>query len=110
MAHFVFSAFSDESGEKTIAGQMAACKANGITHMELRGFGDKSINNMTVAEAQEMKKEIDAQGMKVASIGSGYGKIEITDDFEPHFENFKNTVEVAKVLDAKYIRIFSFFF
>lgn len=110
MAHFVFSAFSDESGEKTIAGQMAACKANGITHMELRGFGDKSINNMTVAEAEEMKKEIDAQGMKVASIGSGYGKIEITDDFEPHFEKFKNTVEVAKVLDSKYIRIFSFFF
>ncbi len=111
MAHFIFSAFCDESGEATISGQMAACKANGITHMELRGFGEgKSINNFTVEEAKEMKKEIDAQGMKVASIGSGYGKIEITDDFEPHFEAFKNTVEVAKVLEAKYIRIFSFFF
>ncbi len=110
MAHFIFSAFSDESGESTIAGQMAACKANNITHMELRGFGDKSINNLTVEEAQAMKEEIDAQGMKVASIGSCYGKIEITDDFEPHFEKFKNTVAVAKVLEAKYIRIFSFFF
>ena len=39
MAHFVFSAFSDESGETTLAGQIKACKANGITHMELRGFG-----------------------------------------------------------------------
>ena len=33
MAHFIFSAFCDESGEATIGGQMAACKANGITHM-----------------------------------------------------------------------------
>ena len=110
MAHFIFSAFCDESGETTIGGQMAACKANGITHMELRGFGEKSINTLTVEEAVAMKKEIDEQGMKVASIGSGYGKIEITDDFEPHFEAFKNTVAVGKILEAKYIRIFSFFF
>lgn len=110
MAHFVFSAFSDESGEATIGGQMAACKANGISCMELRGFGDApNINNMTVDEAKIMKEEIDKEGMKVASIGSGYGKINIKDDFEPHFEKFKNTVEVAKVLGAKYMRIFSFY-
>ena len=58
MAHFIFSAFCDESGETTIGGQMAACKANGITHMELRGFGDRSINDFTVEEAIAMKKEI----------------------------------------------------
>lgn len=111
MTKYIFSAFSDESGENTIEGQMAACKNNGITHMELRGFGDElNINNLSVAQAKEMKKKIDEAGMKVASIGSGYGKIEITDDFEPHFKQFKNTVEVAKILGAKYIRIFSFYF
>ncbi len=111
MAHFIFSAFCDESGEATIGGQMAACKANGITHMELRGFGpDLSINNLSVEQAKEMKTEIDKEGMKVSSIGSGYGKINIKDDFEPHFEAFKNTVEVAKILEAKYIRMFSFYF
>ena len=111
MAHFIFSAFCDESGESSIEGQIKACKVNGITHMELRGFGKgKNINNLTVEEAIEMKKIIDEENMKVASIGSHYGKIEITDDFEPHFEAFKNTIEVAKILEAKYIRIFSFFF
>lgn len=111
MAHFIFSAFCDESGESTIGGQMAACKANGISHMELRGFGnDLNINVLTVEQAKEMKAEIDREGMKVSSIGSGYGKINIKDDFEPHFEAFKNTVEVAKVLEAKYIRMFSFYF
>ena len=111
MAHFVFSAFCDESGESTIGGQMADCRQNGITHMELRGFGPElNINKMTVEQAKEMKAEIDKEGMKVSSIGSGYGKINIRDDFEPHFEAFKNTVEVAKILEAKYIRMFSFYF
>ena len=111
MAKFIFSAFCDESGENTIEGQIKACKKNNITHMELRGFGeDLSINNLSVEQAKEMKKNIDEEGMAVSSIGSGYGKIEITDDFEPHFEAFKNTVEVAKILGAKYIRMFSFYF
>ena len=56
MAHFIFSAFSDESGEQSIAGQIAACKANGIAEMELRGFGKElNINNMTVEQAKEIK-------------------------------------------------------
>lgn len=111
MAKFIFSAFCDESGESTIEGQMKACQANNITHMELRNFGkETNINKLTVEEAKEMKKAIDAAGMKVSSIGSGYGKINIKEPFEPHFEAFRNTVEVAKILEAKYIRIFSFFF
>ena len=111
MAHFIYSAFCDESGEATVSGQIAACKRNNITHMELRGFGKTlNINNLTVEKAKEMKSEIDREGMKVASIGSGYGKINIKEDFAPHFEAFRNTVEVAKILEAKYIRIFSFYF
>ncbi len=111
MANFIFSAFCDESGEATIGGQIAACKANGISHMELRGFGKElNINILNIDEAKEMKAEIDKEGMKVSSIGSAYGKINIKDDFEPHFEAFKNTVEVAKVFEAKYIRMFSFYF
>ncbi|MBP9988678.1 MAG: Gfo/Idh/MocA family oxidoreductase, partial [Ruminococcus sp.] len=95
----------------TIGGQIAACKKNNIFNMELRGFGPElNINNLTVEQAKEMKAEIDADKIiKVSLIGSGYGKINIKDDFEPHFEAFKNTVEVAKILEAKYIRMFSFF-
>ena len=111
MAHFIYSAFCDESGETSIGGQMKACKLNGITHMELRGFGKAlNINNLSTDQAKEMKAEIDREGMKVSSIGSGYGKINIKEDFAPHFEAYKNTIEVAKILEAKYIRIFSFYF
>ncbi|MCG8501045.1 MAG: sugar phosphate isomerase/epimerase, partial [Firmicutes bacterium] len=43
------------------------------------------------------------------AVGSPIGKIQIEDDFEPHFEVFKHTVEIAKILETRYIRLFSFF-
>ena len=109
MAHFLFSAFADEAS-KVIKEQIAACKANGIEYIELRNCDGKNISTLTTEEAKELKKQLDEGGIKVSSIGSHYDKIEITDDFEPHFEAFKNTVEVAKILGAKYIRMFSFYF
>ncbi len=109
MAKFLFSAFADEASPD-IFEQIAACKANGIEYIELRNVNGKNISNFTVEEAKDLKKTLDEGGIKVSSIGSHYGKIEIDEDFEPHFEAFKNTVEVAKVLGTKYIRMFSFFF
>ena len=109
MAHFLFAAFSDEASG-AISEQIEACKKNGIEYMELRNCDGKNISDFTVEEAKELKKRLDEGGMKVSSIGSHYGKIEITDDFAPHFEAFKNTVEVAKILESKYIRMFSFYF
>ena len=109
MAKFLFSAFADEASPDILE-QIAACKANDIEYIELRNVNGKNISNFTVEEAEGLKKLLDEHGIKVSSIGSHYGKIEIDDDFEPHFEAFKQTVEVAKVLGTKYIRMFSFFF
>lgn len=109
MAHFRFSAFADEAS-KNISEQIEACKKNGIEFIELRNCNGKNISDYTVEEAKELKKTLDEGGIKIYTIGSHYGKIEITDDFEPHFEAFKNTVEVAKILEAKCIRMFSFYF
>ncbi|MCL2507918.1 MAG: sugar phosphate isomerase/epimerase [Oscillospiraceae bacterium] len=110
MAKFIVSAFADEASGG-ILHQIEACKKNNITHIELRGLGDgKSINSTTPDEAQDLKKILDGAGIGVSAIGSGYGKIKVTDDFEPHFEAFKNTVEVACVLGTKNIRMFSFYF
>lgn len=108
MARFLFSAFADEAS-KDIHEQIAACKENGITHIELRGVGGKNISDFSVEEAKELKKILDDNGIGVSSIGSHYGKICIDDDFAPHFESFKNTVEVADILETEYIRIFSFY-
>ena len=109
MARFLFSAFADEASG-SIDEQIGACKANGIDYIELRNCDGKNISDFTPDEAKALKVKLDEAGIKVSSIGSHYGKIGITDDFAPHFEAFKNTVEVAKILETKYIRMFSFYF
>ena len=55
------------------------------------------------------KKKMDIYGIKVSSVGSPIGKIKLTDDFESHFEVFKNVCSVAKILGTSNIRIFSFY-
>ena len=78
--------------------------------MELRGLPRGNISELSTDDAWVLKAKLDSEGMRVSAIGSPYGKINIADDFEPHFEAFKNTVEVAKILDCRLIRMFSFYF
>ena len=109
MLNFILTGFADEACAG-LDGQIAALKRNGMSYFEPRGIDGKNISDFTVDEAKALKEKLDANGIKVSSIGSPFGKIEIDEDFEPHFEKFKNTVEVAKILETKYIRMFSFFF
>lgn len=109
MATFHLSAFADEAGS-TLAEQIAALKAHRMTHLEPRGLDEGNISTYTPAQAKELRKTLDEAGIGISSIGSPFGKIEITDDFAPHFEEFKRTVEVANILGTKRIRMFSFFF
>ncbi len=109
MAKFILSAFADEASPD-IDEQVSALKKNRIEMIEPRNVNGKNISDFTVDEAKALKEKLDAAGIKVSSIGSAYGKIFINEEFEPHFEAFKNTVEVAKILGTKYIRMFSFYF
>ena len=109
MATFYLSAFADEAGGG-IKEQIDALKAHGMTHLEPRGLDEGNISLYTVAQAKELKKILDGNEIKISAIGSHYGKIKITDDFTEHFENFKNCVEVAKILGTERIRMFSFYF
>ena len=109
MAKFILSAFSDEAGGG-IKEQIAALKRNNLTHTELRGLDYGNISIYTEAQCKELKKILDDNGIGVSAIGSPFGKINIEDDFEPHFELFKRNVENACILGTDKIRMFSFFF
>ncbi len=108
MAKFIFSAFADEAGP-TLAEQLDALKANGMTLLEPRKLDDGNVSDYTPEMAKKVRKALDDAGIGVSAVGSGYGKIRITDDFAPHFEAFKQTVEVAHVLGTDKIRMFSFY-
>lgn len=109
MAEFILSAFADEGGS-TIYEQIDALKANGITHIEPRGISGKNISEYTSAQAKELRKILDDNGIGVSAIGSPFGKIQLKDDFNVHMEQFKQTVENACILGTQYIRMFSFYY
>lgn len=107
MAKFTLSAFADEIDE-SLKVQMDVLKKNDITYIEMRGVNGKNVSDLTLDEAKSIKKDMDDKGFKLSSIGSPIGKISITDNFEPHLEKFKNTLELSVILEAPYIRMFSF--
>ena len=105
---FVYSAFADEiSADLSV--QISELQKHGIGYIEARGINGKNISNHTASEAVEIKKILDDNNMKISALGSPIGKIKITDDFDAETEKFKRTVELAKIFDTKYIRIFSFY-
>lgn len=108
MSKFIISSFADEIAND-LDGQIATLLELNIHHVEMRGVNGKNFVDHSLEEAKAVKEKLDANGIKLSAIGSPLGKIGINDDFEPHFEKFKHTIELAKLMGTKYIRMFSFF-
>ena len=106
--NFKISGFCDEaSGE--IVTQFETITKLGVEFYEPRMINGKNISSLNEEETAELASIMENYGITASSIGSPIGKIKQEDDFEAHFELYKNTVKVAKSIGAKYIRMFSFF-
>lgn len=101
-------AFADEADE-TLLGQISALKRNNIKYLELRGVNGKNVKDFTLDEAKEYKQTLNENGIEVWSVGSPIGKVDINCDFLEYEKTVRHIFEIANVLDAKRIRMFSFF-
>ena len=108
MSKFILSAFADEIAAD-LKTQMDILEQHDICHIEMRGVNGRNLVEHSLDEVREIKKILDQRGFKISAVGSPIGKIKITDDFEPHLKLFKHTIEIAKILETSYIRMFSFF-
>jgi sugar phosphate isomerase/epimerase len=81
----------------------------GLQYVEVRSAWGTNILDLDSGQLDTLRETLDGYGLKVSSIGSPIGKISIDDEFAPHLERMRHAVEVAKTLEAPYIRIFSFF-
>ncbi|MBO4406090.1 MAG: sugar phosphate isomerase/epimerase, partial [Clostridia bacterium] len=108
MSDFVFAAFADEAGA-ALSEQIDAMRENRVPFLEIRGVDGKNVTALTRAEAKEVARRLADAGLAVWSIGSPIGKIGIRDDFAPHLELFRRTLELADILEAKAFRLFSFY-
>lgn len=108
MAQFIISGFSDEISSD-VDEQFSHLNRLGIRYFEPRRIGDRNITELTDEQTEELKQKMEQYGISVSSIGSPIGKIQITDPMEPHMEQLKRTIQIAKKLGTQYIRVFSFY-
>lgn len=104
----ILSAFADEYADG-LKEQCEALNKFGIEYIELRGVNGKNVSTLTESEVKETKRILDDYEIRVSSIGSPLGKIDIKCDLNGHYETAKRVYETANILGAKNVRIFSFY-
>ncbi|WP_040159091.1 sugar phosphate isomerase/epimerase family protein [Nigerium massiliense] len=105
---WTLAGFADEISHD-LSEQLALLDKLNIHYVEFRSAWQTKVLDLTPDQLAEAKRLLADAGVKVSSVGSDLGKIQITDEFDAHLERARHGVEVAKELGAPYIRMFSFF-
>ncbi len=105
---WTLSGFADEISAD-LDEQVRVLRKLAIHHVEFRSAWDTNVLDLSDEELERVRTTLDREEIRVSSIGSPIGKIGIHDDFEEHLRRFARALHVASVLQAPYIRLFSFF-
>lgn len=108
MANFILSSFADEAAD-SLDDQLRLSAQHGVFAIEMRSVDGKNIADLTPDEAREIAKKLRDHGFCLSAVGSPMGKISVADPFGPHLDQFRRCVETARILGARYIRMFSFY-
>src|SRR5215475_10616867 len=107
-ATWQLSGFGDEI-DPDPAVQVAVLQALGANHIEVRSAWNTNIVELTASQLDELAKVFTERGIGVSAIASPVGKVNIDSDDGAEFERLKRAIAAAHRLDARYIRIFSFY-
>lgn len=98
-------------------------RSEGLNYAELRVIDGKNISHLNDDEVMRVKEQLDKRGLRVSAIASPIFKCALDparpvasgDRFgqeeagaDEHFEMLHRTIEIAKRVDTRFIRIFSF--
>ena len=105
---WILSGFADEI-DPDLSTQCSVLDELGIRYIELRSAWNVNVLDLTGEQVAEVERILAEHGIRVSSIGSPLGKINIEDDFDAHLARADRAVQVARQLAAPFIRVFSFF-
>jgi sugar phosphate isomerase/epimerase len=108
-APWALSGFGDEIDDDP-AVQIAVLQALGANHIEVRSAWGTNIVDLSEDQLRELAALLAEKEMKVSAIASPIGKVDVSLPVEHEVERLRRAANAAKVLDAKYIRIFSFYY
>ncbi len=102
------SAFADEISDD-LEIQIQNLLANHVGYIELRGVWGKNVLDLSEAEVREVKRRASGSGIGFSAVGSPLGKFPVDGDFALQMDGLKKALEYAQILEAPYIRLFSFY-
>ena len=94
--------------------EVEVIKKLGMKYIELRSVNGTNISDLSIEKVNDIKKYLQNKNIKISCIASPIGKIDIDEvdfenRFEEHFKKFKHVLNIAQILEVKYVRVFSFF-
>lgn len=111
MERIWISGFADEISSD-FDEQLKTVTRLGMRYISLRSADGKNVADYTPEEAEkDLMPRLKAAGVGVSSLGSPIGKIAVDDEgaYQDHLEKLERLCKICKLLDCRYIRIFSFF-
>ena len=105
---WTLTGFADEISPE-LDEQLDTLAQESINFMELRSVSNTNVLDLTDGELEKVRSVTTGHNVGISSIGSPIGKVPITDPFGPHLERFRRALDAARLLNAPYVRVFSFF-
>jgi sugar phosphate isomerase/epimerase len=102
------SGFGDEV-DPDPAVQAAVLLALGASHIEVRSAWGTNVSELEPEQVRRLKSILDDKGLKVSAVASPIGKVDVSLPVEHEVQRLRQIISVAKALDTRYIRIFSFY-
>ncbi|HET7782505.1 MULTISPECIES: sugar phosphate isomerase/epimerase family protein [Micrococcaceae] len=106
---WALSGFGDEIDDDP-AVQIAVLQALGASYIEVRSAWGTNIVDLSDDQLAALAGLLKEKGMQVSAIASPIGKVDVSLPVEHEVERLRRAANAAKVLGAKYIRIFSFYY
>lgn len=106
----IISGFADEIDPK-LDTQLEVVRRLGMEYICLRAADGKGVAEYTPEEFQQkLLPRLKAAGVKLSSLGSPIGKIDIDDEaaYEKQLAQLESLCQICRMADCRYIRIFSF--
>jgi sugar phosphate isomerase/epimerase len=107
-AAWTLSGFGDEI-DPDPAVQSAVLLALGARHIEVRSAWGTNVADFDADTSSRLKGILADKGLKVSAVASPIGKVDISLDPDHEVQRLRKVIGVARELEARYIRIFSFF-
>ncbi|WP_028264997.1 sugar phosphate isomerase/epimerase family protein [Arthrobacter sp. MA-N2] len=107
-AAWSLSGFGDEVDPDPSV-QAAVLLALGASHIEVRSAWGTNVSELAPEDVGRLKAILDEKGLKVSAVASPIGKVDAGLPVEHELARLRQIISVAKALETKYVRIFSFY-